>query len=235
MPKHYRLTFFVFQTLRTRGIPSAVTSSKLFSLGAAHTISRFTSQRSESTYQDAAASRSNELVSSVLHGVRTNDGSNMKHRASQQNASAEKIFNGVVPQGAATTQRAQGITEGRGPKRVAGQKRKAHESLSSSRVRRLRREDPPTGRFGAKHSSKGLSSKGLPTADQYPHLPSELFESPERHLHDAIHTKYRLESELLRHNKYGHKHLLTCKPNDDAEPPTSTLGIGSTRVGLSPY
>ncbi|KAL8840523.1 MAG: hypothetical protein Q9176_003849 [Flavoplaca citrina] len=153
----------------------------------------------------------------------------MKHRASQQNDSAENIFNGVVPQGAASTQRAQGITEGRGPKRVAGQKRKAHESLSSSRVRRLRREDPPTGRFGAKHSSKGLSSKGLPTADQYPHLPSELFESPERHLHDAIHTKYRLESELLKHNKYGHKHLLTCKPNDDAEPPISTLGLGSTR------
>lgn len=227
---YYRLTFFVLQALRTRGTLFVVTSPYLSSLRIPHNISRLTPRRSESTFQDSTGQRSNELVSSILHGALTNDGNNMRHRSSQQSTSAENGSNQNIPGRATSSQRAQEVTEAKVPKSVAGQKRKARDPLPLPPIRRRRREAPPVkGRrsYGATHTSGGL-----PTASQYPHLPSLLFQNPKEHLHDVIHAEYVLRSEFLRQDKTGNHHRLTCTPKDGTEP-ISTLGRANTRVRFS--
>lgn len=151
----------------------------------------------------------------------------MKHRSNQQSTSAENGSNHIVPDRATSSQRAQEITEAKGPKGLAGQKRKARDSLPLPPIRRRRREAPPIkGRHshGATHSSDGL-----PTASQYPHLPSLLFQNPKEHLHNTIHPEYVLKSEILRQDRTGNHHRLTCTPKDGTEP-ISTLGRANTRV-----
>lgn len=226
MQLNFRLTFFVLQTLRTKGKPFLITSPALPSLGIYHSISR-PPHRSESTFQDSTSHRPNELVSSMLHGAPTKDGNKMRHRSGQRSDAAKIDSNRTVHNRATSSQRAQKINEAKVPTSVAGQKRKAGDSLPLPPTRRRRREAPPRKK---RHSYSAMhSSKGLLLASQYPHLPSALFENPVENLHDAIHADYSLMAEILQEDRTGNRFRLTCTPNDGAEP-ISTLGQGQTRV-----
>ncbi|KAL8854452.1 MAG: hypothetical protein Q9221_000723 [Calogaya cf. arnoldii] len=144
----------------------------------------------------------------------------MKHRSNQKSTSAEKGSNHDAPSGATSSGRAQEITQAKDPKAVAGQKRKARHSLPIPPARRVRREAPP-------REGRRWSLDGLPTAGQYPQLPSLLFQKPKGRLIDAIQTKYKFHSQILQQGKTGKHCRLTCTPKDGTQPVT-TLGRGTT-------
>ncbi|KAI4100007.1 MAG: hypothetical protein LQ339_005674 [Xanthoria mediterranea] len=152
----------------------------------------------------------------------------MRHRSGQRSDAAENDSNRTARNRATSSQRAQKINEAKVPTSVAGQKRKAGDSLPLPPTRRRRREAPPRKK---RHSYSAMhSSKGLLMASQYPHLPSVLFENPVDNLHDAIHADYSLMGESLQEDWTGNRFRLTCTPNDGAEP-ISTLGLGKTSKG----
>ncbi|KAL8861588.1 MAG: hypothetical protein Q9178_002113 [Gyalolechia marmorata] len=112
------------------------------------------------------------------------------------------------------------------PKDVAGQKRKARDPLPPPPPRRRRGNPHPTTK---PHSyTKTPPSESLPTANQYPQLPSQLFESPKEHLHNAIHAEYSITSELMRQDKTGYRCRLTCRPKDGTQS-IVTLGHATTK------
>ncbi|KAL8784875.1 MAG: hypothetical protein Q9213_003688 [Squamulea squamosa] len=213
-------------TLRTKGIFLDVTSPSLPLSAPSHHLPNLTLYRAASTFQDSSANRSNELVSAILHGAIKNDAKKMKQKPSQQRFSADKSLNHLISDRTASSQQGQQVTDAKVLKDVVGQKRKARDALPPPPSHRRKRNPRPVTR---RQSYQPIPpSADLPTAKQYPQLPSQLFQNPKEHLQDAIQEDYRITFALLRQDRTGNRCKLTCQPKDGSEP-IVVLGHGLTK------
>lgn len=135
--------------------------------------------RSRSTFQDAAGdSLANDLLSALLQGQKKPG-----DKASQQTSSIRSRTPQSTPSLPKTSSpfskaQSDGQTTQMG-RDFKGQKRRAPEPLHSPYSRRLK----PNPRSPAQTVH---SSNAVPTAEQYPDLPREIFEIPKQTLHNTL-------------------------------------------------
>ncbi|KAL8686792.1 MAG: hypothetical protein Q9218_006864, partial [Villophora microphyllina] len=169
-------------------------------------------QRPESTHHHASTTPANDIMSALLHGQRAS-GMNLKTGATVSRKEPAQPAPTRLTAGSATRQTQQHGQAQRGPNPAAGKKRKAQESLQSSKSRRRRTNEPA-------HGSSHHQKTKLPTREQHKDLPQSVFENPTDTLQEALEGTYQFELEVSGSQKKAaeraaHLHMIVKLKNTD--------------------
>ncbi|KAL8949399.1 MAG: hypothetical protein Q9222_004482, partial [Ikaeria aurantiellina] len=196
--------FYDRVAVRPRAMPSAVSHSLAHSpRPPPHGASKFAAHRSKSTFQAPTTATTDDLLSAILHGKKKSRDTTNRNQSPMTNASHQSPPKQKPTPVAQQSQKSP--HQSNQSNSMRGQKRKAQEPLQHPSPRRQRQR---SSAIAASRSSE----LPLPTRDEHPQWPPQLFQQPKEHLRDALSGHFTLTHHITGPNRNIFHCRLTCIP-----------------------